>query len=129
MPPRLNIFTARKAVPVLRSLSIPSVNSQQSIIANLRSSNAVGPKRRWNSSGSDKKKEIPDEADRLKGPTEEALPHVSEEAAATDRIMSKEKRCDGIPTTPELEQGTPISEVSLPAILPLCFVSDRLCFL
>ena len=28
-----------------------------------------------------------------------------------DDIMSKEKRCDGIPSSPELEQGTPISEV------------------
>lgn len=49
----------------------------------------------------------------MKGPTEDALPHVSEEAAATDRIMSKEKSCDGVPSTPELEQGTPISEVFL----------------
>lgn len=30
-----------------------------------------------------------------------------------DDIMSKEKRCDGIPSSPELEQGTPISEVTL----------------
>lgn len=49
----------------------------------------------------------------MKGPTEDALPHVSEEAAATDRIMSKEKSCDGVPSTPELEQGTPISEVGI----------------
>lgn len=128
MPPRLNLFTARKAIPVLRSSSTPSVNAWQSIIANLphRSSNAVGLQKRWNSSGSDKKQETPEEADRLKGPTEDALPHVSEEAAATDRIMSKEKRCDGIPTTPELEQGTPISEVYFFAILPLCILSDQL---
>ena len=49
----------------------------------------------------------------MKGPTEDALPHVSEEAAATDRIMSKEKSCDGVPSSPELEQGTPVSEVCL----------------
>ena len=115
MPPRLNPFTARKAVPVLRSSSTPS--ARPSILdLQHRSSNAtyVGLQKRWNSSsgsdgsGGDSSNENPD---RLKGPTEDALPHVSEEAAAMDDIMSKEKRCDGIPSSPELEQGTPISEV------------------
>jgi small subunit ribosomal protein S7 len=40
------------------------------------------------------------------------LPPVSEEAAEIDRIMNKEKKCDGQPASPELEQGTPVSEVS-----------------
>lgn len=117
MPPRINLFTARKAVPVVRSSSTPS--ARPSILdLQHRSSNAtyVGLQKRWNSSSGsdasagDNNNENPD---RLKGPTEDALPHVSEEAAAMDDIMSKEKRCDGIPSSPELEQGTPISEVTL----------------
>jgi hypothetical protein len=39
------------------------------------------------------------------------MPHVSEEAAEVSRIMDKEKRCDGVPSTPELQQGTMVSEV------------------
>lgn len=37
------------------------------------------------------------------GPNQEQLPHVSEEAAATDKIMGE----DG----PDIEQGTPVQEV------------------
>lgn len=114
MPLRFNLFTASKAVPALRSSSsTSSANARRGFIANLphRPSNVVGLQKRWNSSESDKKLEDLEQPTRLKGPTEDALPHVSEEAAATDRIMSKEKRCDGIPSSPELEQGTPISEV------------------
>lgn len=42
--------------------------------------------------------------------SKDQLPHVSEEAAAIGKIMG-EKRCDGTPATPELEQGTPVSEI------------------
>lgn len=58
-------------------------------------------------------KDIPEQVEQPKGPTQDALPHVSEEAVAIDKIMHG-KKCDGsAPGSPELEQGTPIEEVSL----------------
>lgn len=57
-------------------------------------------------------KDIPEQVEQPKGPTQDALPHVSQEAAAIDKIMHG-KKCDGsAPGSPELEQGTPIEEVS-----------------
>lgn len=117
MPPRLNLFTVRTPVPVFRPCSTPTVNhpSRRSIVTalNVNKPNALktglasagNAQKRWNSSGSDNK----DDADRLKGPTEDPLPHVSQEAAETANIM--DKKCDGTVASPELEQGTPISEV------------------
>lgn len=58
-------------------------------------------------------KDIPEQVEQPKGPTQDALPDVSQEAAAIDKIMHG-KKCDGsAPGSPELEQGTPIEEVSL----------------
>lgn len=52
-----------------------------------------------------------EEAEQPKGPTQDTLPDVSNEAAAMDRILSG-KKCDGNAAgSPELEQGTPIDEV------------------
>lgn len=64
------------------------------------------PQRRMNSSSSSRlEKEQPT------GPDQDQLPHVSEEAAKIGRIM--ERKCDGnAPGSPELEQGTPVDEVS-----------------
>ncbi|OOF97206.1 hypothetical protein ASPCADRAFT_206029 [Aspergillus carbonarius ITEM 5010] len=121
MPPRLNLFTAR-AVPVLRqACPSPANNSAASrrSFATILNANrpcaastghglksglsaSVRVQRRCNSSGSDGK-------DRAKGPTEDPLPHVSEEAAEVSKIM--DKKCDGTPASPELEQGTPVSEI------------------
>lgn len=98
MPPRLNLFTARKAVPILRQSS--AHNASYNLTTRLGALN-----RRYNSSDSKNPKTTTS-----KGPTEDQLPHVSEEAAAMDKIMG-EKKCDGTPASPELEQGTPISEV------------------
>jgi small subunit ribosomal protein S7 len=51
------------------------------------------------------------EEEQPKGPNEDHLPHVSKEAAQTDRIVGE--KCDGnTPGSPELEQGTPVDEVS-----------------
>lgn len=74
---------------------------------------------RWKSSRIGKDEPGPDEQ---KFPTSDQLPHVSEEAAELDRIMNKEKTCDGQPSSPELEQGTPVQEVSNAQ----CFVCERL---
>lgn len=63
-----------------------------------------------NSSTSSGAKNDGNNGEQPKGPNQDQLPHVSEEAAAIDRIMA-EKRCDGTPATPELEQGSPIDEV------------------
>lgn len=58
-------------------------------------------------------KNIPEQSEQPKGPTQDVLPHVSQEAEAIDKIMHG-KKCDGnAPGSPELEQGTPIDEVSL----------------
>lgn len=57
-------------------------------------------------------------------PTQDQLPHVSEEAAEIDRIMNKEKSCDGQPSSPELEQGTPVEEVSSATAFLAVIVSD-----
>lgn len=66
--------------------------------------------RRLYSSKSDGK-DLPKEAEQPKGPTQDELPTVSEEAAAIDKIITG-KKCDGnAPGSPELEQGTPIDEV------------------
>jgi ribosomal protein S7 len=50
------------------------------------------------------------EEEQPKGPNEDHLPHVSKEAAQTDRIVGE--KCDGnTPGSPELEQGTPVDEI------------------
>ncbi|PWY82912.1 30S ribosomal protein S7 [Aspergillus heteromorphus CBS 117.55] len=109
MPPRLNLFTAR-AVPVLRSSATPSA-ARRSFTTILNANRPCAAttnglttplQRRCNSSGSDGQ-------GRPKGPTEDPLPHVSEEAAEVSKIM--DKKCDGAPSSPELEQGTPVSEI------------------
>lgn len=109
MPPRLNLFAARAIVPVFRQPTTP----QRSIASAFIRSNAApctqsGAQRRWNSSGSDDKKKL-EEAQHAADP----LPHVSQEAAEINNIMDKEKRCDGTPSSPELEQGTMVSEVCI----------------
>ncbi|PYH41423.1 putative plasma membrane phosphate transporter Pho87 [Aspergillus saccharolyticus JOP 1030-1] len=115
MPPRLNLFTA-KAVPALCQ---PATVAGRRSIATILNANrpstsngvnsglftSVHMSKRWNSSGSDGK----DRPEGFKGPTEDPLPHVSEEAAEVSKIM--DKRCDGVAASPELEQGTPISEI------------------
>lgn len=110
MPPRLNLFTAHKAAAALRQPTVASL-APRNIASPLRfrAEQSAPIQKRWNSSKGDKKAIPPDEQ---KFPTQDPLPHVSEEAAEVDRIMSKEKSCDGQPTAPELEQGSPVEEVS-----------------
>ncbi|KAL2822861.1 putative 30S ribosomal protein S7 [Aspergillus granulosus] len=102
MPPLLNLFAGRTAVPALRVSAAP----RRSLLAGASKSHSALSQRRWNSSGSDSKKET-EEAQRAAT----SMPHVSEEAAEVSRIIEKEKRCDGVPSTPELEQGTMVSEI------------------
>jgi hypothetical protein len=49
----------------------------------------------------------------VKGPTEDPLPHVSEEAAQMDKILHGGCGKYGAAASPELEQGTPVAEVGL----------------
>ncbi|PLB41907.1 mitochondrial 37S ribosomal protein uS7m [Aspergillus candidus] len=113
MPPRLNLFTARAAV--FRPASSNQSVSRRSItsLLNANRSSAASPsatglksclsQTRYSSSDSKGK----DDAAKV---PEEPLPHVSEEAAEVAHIMNK--KCDGsAPASPELEQGTPISEI------------------
>ncbi|KAJ5403480.1 hypothetical protein N7509_003351 [Penicillium cosmopolitanum] len=107
MPPRLNLFTAQKAAAALRQpASFASRNGASPL--RFRAEQSASIQTRWNSSKGGKKVIPPEEQ---KFPTQDPLPHVSEEAAEVDRIMSKEKSCDGQPTAPELEQGTPVEEI------------------
>ncbi|KAL5339052.1 ribosomal protein S7 domain-containing protein [Aspergillus crustosus] len=111
MPPRLNLFAASTA---LRQSAAPSsrrtLATRLSQPSKLTSQSPIGVQRRWNSSESDasEKKKLEEEKHAA-----EPLPHVSEEAAEINKIMGKdkEKRCDGTPASPELEQGTPVSEI------------------
>lgn len=50
-----------------------------------------------------KEKPLPEAENLGLGPNQEQLPHVSEEAAATGKIMGDEG--------PDIEQGTPVQEV------------------
>lgn len=122
MPPRLNLFTARSAVSALHqpSASISSYvnNSTASSRLNLQNgpvSRFVGlsfcgrDQRRMNSSSSGTKN--PAASEQPKGPTQDSLPHVGEEAAAIDKILGG-KKCDGAaPGSPEFQQGSPVEEV------------------
>ncbi|KAJ5084711.1 hypothetical protein NUU61_009290 [Penicillium alfredii] len=110
MPPRLNLFTANKAASAAARLASPRLATP----IRFRPAAAVQQHRRWNSSRDGVKGVPPDEQT---FPTQDQLPDVSEEAAEIDRIMhkgsnpDKDKSCDGTPSSPELEQGTPVSEV------------------
>ncbi|KAJ6190762.1 Sodium/sulfate symporter [Penicillium mononematosum] len=112
MPPRLNLFTANKAVSALRQSTTPALSSPRSIASpvRLRAVQSLPIQRRWNSSRDGSKKVEP-QPDEQTFPTVDQLPDVSEEASEISRIMDKEKRCDGIPSTPELDQGSPVEEI------------------
>lgn len=109
MPLRVNLFTAHKAATALRQPVGSFAPRNIASPLRFRAEQSAPIQKRWNSSKDDKKVIPPDEQ---KFPTQDPLPHVSEEAAEVDRIMSKEKSCDGQPTAPELEQGSPVEEVS-----------------
>jgi len=115
MTPRLNIFTANKAVSALRQ-STPALSSRTiASPARFRAVQSLPLQCRWNSSRDGSKKVEP-QPDQQAFPTSDQLPDVTEEANEISRIMDKEKRCDGVPSTPELDQGTPVEEVSEIAI-------------
>ncbi|CAG7923630.1 unnamed protein product [Penicillium olsonii] len=108
MTPRLNLFTAR-AASALRQSTTPALASRS--IASPARFRAIQPIQcRWNSSRDGSKKVEP-QPDEQTFPTSDQLPDVSEEANEISRIMDKEKRCDGVPSTPELDQGTPVEEI------------------
>ncbi|KAI9368534.1 hypothetical protein BJX61DRAFT_546431, partial [Aspergillus egyptiacus] len=104
MPPRLHLLAARSAAPIFRQSA-----SQRYIASTFRHSTkpalqySVSVQQRWNSSNSNDKplEDVQRQA--------ESMPHVSEEAAEISKIM--DKKCDGTPASPELEQGTPVSEI------------------
>jgi small subunit ribosomal protein S7 len=90
MPPRLNLLTASRALTVRSRAPIelwrPSTIPQSSQYRCY----------------ADSSKDLPISSDK-KGPNTNQLPHVSEEAAATKKIMGEKG--------PDLEQGTPIAEL------------------
>jgi hypothetical protein len=108
MPPRINLFTVGKALPGFRPSTSSAVSSRFSI-NRPHAASTIQAQRRWNSSKSEKK----DELEGVKGPTEDPLPHVSEEAAQMDKILHGGCGKYGAAASPELEQGTPVAEVGL----------------
>ncbi|KAJ5278872.1 hypothetical protein N7478_004244 [Penicillium angulare] len=109
MPPRLNLFAAHRAANALRQSSVPSgVPRGTTLPLRFRAEQSTPVQKRWNSSKDDSKNIQPDEQ---KFPTQDPLPSVTEEAAEMSRIMEKEKSCDGQPSSPELEQGTPVEQI------------------
>lgn len=101
MPPRLNPFTASRSLSLLRCSPGPNVTARTLPIRGLPLARIQGQTR----CNSDK----PGSKDRKDGgePKQDPLPHVSEEAAEVGKIMGGKEEA----SSPELEQGTPISEV------------------
>ena len=106
MPSRLNLLAVNKAATALHH-SI-TASSLQRITLPFRI-HPTPVQIRWNSSQNGNK-DIP--PDKMRFPTQDSLPSVSEEAAEISNIIEKEKSCDGQPSSPELEQGSPVFEVS-----------------
>ncbi|KAL2868876.1 mitochondrial 37S ribosomal protein uS7m [Aspergillus lucknowensis] len=108
MPPLLNLFAARTAVPALRQ-SAPRHCLASTKAHRVHAHGITGQQRRWNSNSDYSRPDgkTPEEAQRAA----ESMPHVSEEAAEINKIIDKEKWCDGVPSSPELEQGTMVSEI------------------
>jgi small subunit ribosomal protein S7 len=90
MPPRLNLLSASRALPIRPKASTERWRS--SIVFQ-------GSRFR---SYADSSKDLPVSSDE-KGPNTDQAPHVSEEAAATAKVMGE----DG----PDLNQGTPLEEI------------------
>lgn len=88
MPPRLYLSSARST----------SIRTQPSARA-ARPVSCKLAQKRWITAD---EKPLPT-AEQPKGPNQEQLPHVSEEAAAIDKITGEEG--------PDLNQGTPVQEV------------------
>ncbi|KAL8970859.1 MAG: hypothetical protein Q9183_001325 [Haloplaca sp. 2 TL-2023] len=89
MPPRLNILGLGRHIPASRTVPY---NPRPALCLRLAPSRTITAD----------EKPLP-EADKGPGPNQGQLPHVSEEAAATGKIMGE--------GGPELEQGTPVQEV------------------
>jgi hypothetical protein len=112
MTPRLNLFTVNKAISALRQSTTPALSSQTiASPARFGAAQSFPLQCRWNSSRDGSKKVEP-QPDEQTFPTVDQLPAVSTEANEIDRIMEKEKSCDGVPSSPELAHGTPVEEVS-----------------
>lgn len=109
MPPRLNLFAAHRAATALRQSTASSVAPRSAALSlRFRAEQLAPVQKRWNSSKDGSKNIQPDEQ---KFPTQDPLPSVPEEAAEISRIMEKEKSCDGTPSSPELEQGSPVEQI------------------
>lgn len=93
MPPRLNLFTARSVAFRTRP-SIPHKPFASSLLQQRAASDNASSKQPATT---------PVDSD-FKGPNMDQLPHVSEEQAALDKSMGN--------TPPDIDQGTPVQEVS-----------------
>ncbi|KAI2093269.1 hypothetical protein LOZ36_000144 [Ophidiomyces ophidiicola] len=116
MPPRINLLTAiRRTRPPTTVHSGSPLRVRDSISGGPDSTfNTIAIVRIWpcqrrlNSTSS--KGPLTDVVeDEAKGPNQDQLPHVSEEAAQTARILEG-KKCGEV-GGPELEQGTPVEEI------------------
>ncbi|KAM5429382.1 hypothetical protein McanMca71_004281 [Microsporum canis] len=136
MPPRIPILPTRSTLSLIRSTQCSSASSISSTALPLRDSvhqttrqfasislrtsrcNSPSSYRAFSgtssyrmsstSSGGNGEKNDGGIAEQPLGPNQDQLPHVSEEAAATAKIL--EKKCGEV-GGPELEQGTPIADI------------------
>ena len=93
MPPRLNLFTARSVAFRTRPF-IPQTTFTPGLVHHRAASD----------NASSKQPATTPADPNIKGPSMDPLPHVSEEQAALDKSMGN--------TPPDIEQGTPVQEVS-----------------
>lgn len=93
MPPRLHLFTAR-SVAFRTKPSIPQKRFAPGLLQHRAASDDA----------SSKQPATTPVHPNFKGPNMDQLPHVSEEQAALDKSMGE--------TPPDIEQGTPVEEVS-----------------
>ncbi|KAI9878436.1 MAG: hypothetical protein M1830_000871 [Pleopsidium flavum] len=92
MPPRLNIVTAGRSIAFRMRSSTLSRLDESSCLRRVPSRSITADE-----------KPLPVAEDQGKGPNQEQLPHVSEEAATMGKITGE--------GGPDLEQGTPVQEI------------------
>ncbi|EEP81700.1 predicted protein [Uncinocarpus reesii 1704] len=118
MPPRINLLAAIRRVQISSISKTGAVRAYDGAFQGCTTPRVglvsrIGARPcqiRMNStsSGSGEGKDGKDVADEARGPNQDQLSSVSEEAAETARIL--EKRCGEV-GGPELEQGTPVGEI------------------
>ncbi|EHY57991.1 hypothetical protein HRR83_005148 [Exophiala dermatitidis] len=102
MPSRVSILKARCSSLAIRPKSLPK-NRWSSIGSRAYAAPAGFHHQRRMASDDAKNPKKTQASEDFKGPTQDALPHITEETAAMDKILGE--------TPPDIEQGTPVQEI------------------